>query len=77
MVHIEGVDVFMNSILLSESVDGLPYRAIAGFIKRLVLDIIEPASKSNHKCSVDCKQYHEMVIGGIDNFGNFEDCCPR
>ena len=77
MVQIMNVDLFMNGALLSESVDGLPHRAVVAFVKRLILDLMEPNSNSEHICNENCKIYSEVVIGGIDNYPCFEECIPR
>ena len=77
MVQILNVDVFMNGTLLSEAVDGLPTRAVVAFVKRLILDLTEPNSSSEHVCNEDCKIYAEIVIGGVDDFPRFEECIPR
>ena len=77
MCNIVNVDLFMNGILLSESVDGIPIRAIMAFIKRMMLDIMEPSSRSEHICSNDCKDYCELIIGGVDDYGPFEKCVPK
>ena len=71
------VDLFMNGVLLSEAVDGLPQRAIMAFVKRVMLDLLEPNKIDDHVCSPSCKDYHEIVIGGIDDYPVFELCIPR
>ena len=77
MVQIYNVDLFMNGSLLSESVDGLPERAIIAFVKRLILDLMEPNSNTEHTCDESCKIHAEIVIGGVDKYPNFEECIPR
>ena len=76
MVRIIGLDVFMCGEHMSEEDGDVPYRAIAGFVKRLVLDLTEPNSSSNHVCSEDCRYYHDLIIGGKE-YTNFEECVPR
>ena len=77
MVQIVNVDLFMNGALLSESVDGLPERAVVAFVKRLMLNLMEPNSSSEHVCNENCKIYAEIIIGSVDNLPCFEDCIPR
>ena len=61
---------------MSEEDGDVPYRAVAGFVKRLVLDLTEPNSEKEHVCSRDCKEYHDILIGG-NELDTFENCVPR
>ena len=75
MATVENVELFMNGVELFEE-DGIQLRALSGFVKRLVLDFMEPNQKSKHKCNDMCKRSHGVAIGGGSN-GIFLDCAPR
>ena len=76
MVRIVGLDCFINGLQMSEPDGDVPFRAIAAFVKRLLLDLTEPNSESEHVCSEDCRYYHDIIIG-TKEMGGFENCVPR
>ena len=76
MVRIISMDVFINGTQMSEPDGDVPFRAIAAFVKRLMLDLTEPNSESGHDCSEDCRHYFELLIG-TKELGGFENCIPR
>ena len=76
MVRIVGLDCFINGVQMSEPDGDVPFRAIAAFVKRLLLDLTEPNSESEHVCSEDCRYYHDLIIG-TKELGGFETCVPR
>lgn len=76
MVRIMSMDVFMNGTQMSEPDGDVPFRAIAAFVKRLMLDLTEPNSESEHCCTEDCRHYFELLIG-TKEMGGFENCIPR
>lgn len=76
MVRILSLDVFINGTQMSEPDGDVPFRAIAAFVKRMMLDLTEPNSESEHRCSEDCRYYYELLIG-TKELGGFENCAPR
>ena len=80
MVLIDELSFFMNGNEMNEE-DGISVRALMGFVKRLVLDLLEYNTKTEHECNEHCFEAHGIVIGGIGDWrtrkGTFADCVPK
>ena len=76
MVRIVDLDVFINGVQMSEPDGDIPFRAVQAFLKRLILDLTEPNSQSDHVCSEDCRYYYDLIIG-TKELGGFEQCTPK